>query len=64
MFTVKKGTIKTGILKGEKYKIKELNEKEQEEFNGYKFVVTQGEYDDIDFETETLEEALDFVMSY
>jgi len=63
MTTVKKGTIKTGLLKGEKYKIKELDEKEQKEFN-YKFIVTQGEYDDTDFETETLEEALDFVMSY
>lgn len=62
MITIKKGTIKSGILKGEKYKIIELSDEEQVGHNFCNFIVTLGEHDDIDFETFSLEKALDFVM--
>jgi len=48
-------------LKG--FKIMELTEKEQEE-KGYPFAVTMGEYNDIEFECESIEECIENINSY
>lgn len=48
-------------LKG--FKIMELTETEQEE-KGYKFVVCIGEYNDIEFECESIQECIENIESY
>jgi len=48
-------------LKG--FKIMELTEKEQEEI-GYKFAVTMGQYNDIEFECESIQECEENINSY
>jgi len=48
-------------LKG--FKIMELAEKEQEE-RGYPFAVTMGEYDDVEFECESIQECEENILSY
>ena len=48
-------------LKG--FKIMEVNQEEQEE-KGYKFAVTMGEYEDVEFECETLQECIENIKSY
>jgi hypothetical protein len=56
-------TLKKYIIKNEILKIKELNSKEQQEF-GCKFVVTIGEYDDIEFECDSIKECEENIRSY
>lgn len=63
MKTLQSRIVKSGDFKGEKLKIKELNTKEQKEYN-CKYVVTLGEYDDIDHETENLKEAIEFYNDF
>jgi len=48
-------------LKG--FKVMELNQLEQNE-QGCKFIVCSGEYDDIEFECETLKESVENIQSY
>lgn len=62
--TITTRTITKGILKGEKLKIKELNDNEQKQHNNYKYIITLGEYDDIDHEAEIKKEALEFYNDY
>jgi len=45
------------------FKIMELNQEEQEE-RGYKFAVTMGEYEDIEFECESVAECIENIKSY
>ncbi|WP_313162541.1 hypothetical protein [Sedimentibacter sp.] len=63
--TVKQGIIRTGLLKGERYKIKQLSDSDMKKHCiTAEFIICQGEYDDIDFEADSLKEAVDFVSSW
>jgi hypothetical protein len=57
-------TIKKYTVNGEIMKIKELNKKEQQENRDYKYFVTIGEYDDVEFECDSLKECEENIASY
>lgn len=57
-------TLKSKYFNDEKLKLKELNEKEQQDQNGYKYIITYGEYDDVEFEEDSLQAATEWYNDY